>query len=207
MNRRPRDAQATRLEILDAAEALFAEQGFGSTSLAQIARRSGTHKSLILHHFVSKNGLWQAVKQRRFDGFVEEQKDLFSREPVSLGEISKATAAYFRLLRDDPVLVQLLTRAQLERDLSCSQYDEGRLAPFVSRLRDAQEAGILRKDVPAAHLLLILVNAITQWFEARPVFAGWSELQAGDPDAVFLQSLQTVFLEGALQQDRAEQTP
>lgn len=207
MNRRPRDAQATQQHILDAAEALFASQGFGSTSLAQIALRSGTHKSLILHHFGSKDELWQTVKQRRFDSFVDEQQDLFSREPVSLGEIRGATEAYFHLLRDDPVLVQLLTRAQLERDLRCSQYDEQRLAPFVSRLRDAQEAGILRADVPPAHLLLILVNAITQWFEARAVFAGWSELQGSDPDAVFLRSLQTIFLEGALRIDRAERDP
>jgi hypothetical protein len=33
MVRRPRDAEATRLEILDASEGLFAEQGYGSTFL------------------------------------------------------------------------------------------------------------------------------------------------------------------------------
>lgn len=200
MNRRPRDAQATRLEILDAAEALFASKGFGSTSLAQIAQRSRTHKSLILHHFGSKDGLWQAVKERRFASFVDEQSTLFHRGRVSLEEIRSVAAAYFCLLRDDPVLVQLLTRAELEQDLSCSQYDEKRLAPFVARLRDAQQAGILRQDVPPSHLLLILINVITQWFEARAVFRGWSELQGQDPDAAFLHSLETVFLEGALAQ-------
>ena len=198
MGRRPRDAQATRLEILDAAEALFARRGFGSTSLAQIAERSSTHKSLIVHHFGSKNGLWQAVKERRFASFVAEQSTLFHRGRVSLQEIRTVAAAYFRLLQDDPVLVQLLTRAALEQDISCSQYDEKRLAPFVARLRDAQHAGILRSDVPPAHLLLILINVITQWFEARAVFGGWSELQGQEADAAFLHSLQTVFLEGAL---------
>jgi TetR/AcrR family transcriptional regulator len=198
MGRRPRDAQATRLEILDAAEALFARKGFGSTSLAQIAERSGTHKSLIVHHFGSKNELWQAVKERRFASFVDEQSTLFHRGRVSLEEIRSVAAAYFQLLRDDPVLVQLLTRAELEQDLSCSQYDEKRLAPFVARMRDAQAAGILRGDVPPSHLLLILINVITQWFEARAVFGGWSELQGHDADTTFLRSLETVFLEGAL---------
>lgn len=197
MNRRPRDAQATRQDILDVAERLFAARGFGSTSLAQIARESGTHKSLILHHFGSKDGLWQVVKERRFAGFVAEQKELFGRGPVTLEEIADVAAAYFRLLRDDPVLVQLLTRAELEQDLSCSQYDESRLAPFVARLRDAQQAGYLRSDLPAAHLLLILINSITQWFEARAVFSSWSELRGADADAAFLASLQTVFLDGA----------
>lgn len=207
MGRRPRDAQATRLEILDAAEALFASQGFGSTSLAQIARSSGTHKSLIVHHFGSKDGLWQAVKDRRFASFVDEQSMLFRRGPVSLEEIRSVIAAYFRLLRDDPVLVQLLTRAGLEQDLSCSQYDEKRLAPFVARLRDAQQAGILRGDVPPSHLLLILINVITQWFEARAVFSGWSELRGADADSAFLRSLETVFLAGALAADLRPAVP
>ena len=196
--RRPRDAEATRQEILDAAESLFASQGFGSTSLAQIARRSGTHKSLILHHFSSKESLWQIVKDRRFSSFVEEQRAFFGQDTVSLEEVRDATRAYFELLRGDPVLVQLLTRAELEHDLSCSQYDEKRLAPFVERLRDAQRAGLLRSDVPPAHLLLILINVITQWFEARAVFRDWSELAGDDPDTSFLSSLERVFFEGAL---------
>lgn len=196
--RRPRDAEATQAQILDAAEELFAAQGFGSTSLAMIAKASQTHKSLILHHFQSKDNLWQAVKDRRFAGFVNEQKEFFGSTRVTLAEIRKTTRAYFDLLKNDPVLVQLLTRAELEQDLSCSQYDEKRLAPFVMRMRDAQQAGILRSDIPPAHLLLIMVNVITQWFEARAVFAGWSELGGSDPDESFLESFQKLFFEGAL---------
>jgi len=196
-SRRPRDAEATRSQILEAAETLFAAQGYGSTSLAQIAARSHCHKSLILHHFVSKDGLWQVVKERRFSHFVDERRALFSKEEVSLEEIRNSVRAYFELLRNDPVLVQLLTRAELEQDLSCSQYDEKRLQPFVARMRDAQDAGLLRRDVPAAHLLLIVTNVITQWFEARAMFAGWSELEGEDPDSLFLESVEKVFFDGA----------
>lgn len=197
VKRRPRDAEATRLQILDAAEGLFATRGFGSTSLAQIAAKSNSHKSLILHHFGSKDGLWQVVKERRFSHFVEERKSLFSKAEVSLDEIRNSVRAYFELLRNDPVLVQLLTRAELEQDLSCSQYDEKRLAPFVERMRDAQNSGLLRPDVSPAHLLLIVTNVITQWFEARAMFAGWSELEGDDPDMAFLESVEKVFFEGA----------
>jgi TetR/AcrR family transcriptional regulator len=198
MARRPRDAEATRLEILDAAESLFVENGFGSTSLARIAAASKAHKSLIMHHFESKEGLWQAVKERRFAQFTTEQTALFGQTEVSIEQLMKTTEAYFQLLENDPVLVQLLSRAQLEQDLGCSQYDEARLAPFVARLRAAQEAGLLRSDVPPAHLLLIVINAITQWFEAKAMFCSWSELAADDMDQAFLKSFHKVFLEGAI---------
>ena len=197
MNRRPRDPEATRRDILDAAEALFAMQGYGSTSLAQIARDSNTHKSLILHHFDSKDGLWQEVKARRFAPFVEGQQSLFSQGQVSLEEIRDTTRAYFELLKDNPVLVQLLTRAELEQDLSCSQYDEERLATFVQRMRDAQASGLLRQDIPPSHLLLFLINVITQWFEARAMFCDWSELKSDNADEAFLDSVLKLFMDGA----------
>jgi len=197
MARRPRDAEATRLQILNAAESLFAQHGFGSTSLARIAVASKTHKSLILHHFESKEGLWQSVKDRRFAQFTGEQTAIFSQAEVSADEIRRTTEAYFRLLENDPVLVQLLTRAELEQDIGCSQYDEERLAPFVNRMRLAQQAGLLRKDVPPAHLLLIIINAITQWFEARAMFCSWSELASDNMDTAFLESFHKVFMEGA----------
>ena len=67
----------------------------------------------------------------------------------------------------------------------------------VQRMRDAQDSGLLRQDIPPAHLLLIITNAITQWFEARAMFEGWSELQGADPDSAFLDSVDKVFFEGA----------
>jgi hypothetical protein len=64
-------------------------------------------------------------------------------------------------------------------------------------MRAAQEAGILRRDVPPSHLLLIIINCITQWFEARAIFSSWGELAAENMDEAFLQSFHKVFLDGA----------
>jgi hypothetical protein len=66
-------------------------------------------------------------------------------------------------------------------------------------MRDAQDAGLLRNDVPPAHLLLIITNAITQWFEARAMFSTWSELAADNMDAAYLESFLKVFLQGAVE--------
>ena len=198
MSRRPRDAEATQKAILDAAESLFVDKGYGSTSLSQIGRSCGCSNSLILHHFKSKEGLWDAVKDRAFSGFVEERSNIFGTTPVSLEDMRDTTSAYFGLLQREPDLVQLLIRTELERDLSFNLLHQQQLAPFVARMREAQQAGLLRADVPAAHLLLIVINVITRWFEARHMFEGWEELDNGDLDDRFLDSVIRVFFEGAL---------
>ncbi|MDX1379735.1 MAG: TetR/AcrR family transcriptional regulator [Xanthomonadales bacterium] len=197
MPRRARDADATRHAILEAAQALFVERGFGSTSLAQIGARCNCTNSLILHHFDSKEQLWSAVKDRCFQEFLEEQRSLFAQDEVSLESLRETARAYFRLLQRNPQVVQLLVRAELERDLGCNRYDEERLAPFVEQMQRAQTAGLLRDDVPAAHLLLMMIHCITQWFESRHMFRDWSELQGEGVDDAYLDSLLKVFFEGA----------
>ena len=198
MTRRPRDAEATRKAILDVAEQLFVKEGFGSTSMARIAKTCGCANSLIVHHFGSKEELWNQVKERAFAGFVEENQRIFSDQPVSVTGMRETTHAFFRLLKDSPQLVQLLQRVEMERDPNRSRMNTRQLEPFVARMREAQQAGILRDDVPAAYLLLILINALTRWFEARHLFGKWEALGDGDTDRQFLDSVYKVFLEGAL---------
>jgi AcrR family transcriptional regulator len=198
MARRPRDAAATRKNILDKAGELFVNQGFGSTSLAEISKACNCANSLIVHHFQSKVGLWNAVKDRAFEGFVEDQKKIFSDKPVGVQGLRDTAAAYFSFLQNNPSLVQLMLRAELERDLSMNQISMEQLTPFVARMSEAQQAGILRDDIPAAHLLLIVINVITRWFEARHIFEDWGELGSGDHDEAFLESVSKVVFEGAL---------
>lgn len=66
---RTRDAEASRLKILIAAEKLFAERGYLGVTLDDIARRSGTKRSLILYHFKSKFSLWKMASERAADAF------------------------------------------------------------------------------------------------------------------------------------------
>ncbi|MEO1366506.1 MAG: TetR/AcrR family transcriptional regulator, partial [Acidobacteriota bacterium] len=71
---RRRDPKATRKALLDAAEELFTFQGPSATSLTQVAKKAGVTKSLIHHHFGSKEELWEEVQQRYFSEYFEAQK-------------------------------------------------------------------------------------------------------------------------------------
>ncbi len=59
-------AVPTRVRILDAAEAVFAEQGFDRARLADVAERVGIRRPSLLYHFASKDALYEAVVQRAF---------------------------------------------------------------------------------------------------------------------------------------------
>jgi AcrR family transcriptional regulator len=59
-------AVPTRVRILDAAEAVFAQVGFDAARLADVAADVGIRRPSLLYHFGSKETLYAAVVQRAF---------------------------------------------------------------------------------------------------------------------------------------------
>lgn len=64
---------STRDIILDAAEHLFAQQGHDNTSMRQITATANVNLSAVNYHFGSKDGLVQAVFQRRLAALNQER--------------------------------------------------------------------------------------------------------------------------------------
>ncbi len=64
--RRPRPAIRKENEraLLEAAEQIFAEQGYSGATTAAIARRAGVPKANLHYYFATKEGLYRAVVER-----------------------------------------------------------------------------------------------------------------------------------------------
>ena len=66
-----RDAEATKQEILDAAEEEFAFHGLSGARTEAIAKSAGVAPRMIYYYFQSKEGLYQAVLERPATQFQE----------------------------------------------------------------------------------------------------------------------------------------
>jgi AcrR family transcriptional regulator len=69
--------------ILDAAEHVFALQGYGGASMRQIAEEAGVAQALLHYHFKTKDKLYEAIFARRatvINGFRESALDDLFRE-------------------------------------------------------------------------------------------------------------------------------
>nr|WP_225886721.1 TetR/AcrR family transcriptional regulator [Leptolyngbya sp. PCC 6406] len=74
--RQTRDAEATRAEILAAAEEEFARFGFAGAKTDAIAARTGVTKAMIYYYFSSKDELYKAVLERPAADFANAFKGL-----------------------------------------------------------------------------------------------------------------------------------
>ena len=77
-------SQRKRLDILNAAETLFFQQGFEHTSMDQVASLAGVSKRTVYNHFENKDVLFQVILVFMFEKVRKDNAVLFnSDKPVN----------------------------------------------------------------------------------------------------------------------------
>lgn len=161
-----RDANRSRTAILDAAERLFADQGYDATSLSEVGAAAGVSRATPGYFFGSKSDLYQAVLDRSFAEVREAVREGRARALASAQSpetiLAGAVSDYFDFLAARPNFIRLIEREAL---------NGGRLPEGVSHLSAGQEAlaaisaELGLDDSPsgdAAQLLLSIISLC--WF-------------------------------------------
>jgi TetR/AcrR family transcriptional regulator len=191
-----RDPDLTRERILDAAYKLFVSKGFAAVSMRDLARESGVTKSLIHHHFGSKEALWELVKEQAIAAYAEGQvAQLKAAEAPDAELLRDSIARYFHFLEQNPEVVRLFAWTHLDADQNCGQLDAELVRLGAERVRQAQASGLLRADVNPTHVVTMFVNGCTHWFQARAHHAQWPGVGS---DAEFLEDFLKIVMEGLL---------
>jgi AcrR family transcriptional regulator len=98
---RDRRLEHTRSLLLDAAEEVFAEKGFTTATLDDIAHAAGYTKGAIYKHFTAKEDLFLAVSdrywRRYFDNFAEV---MVTARQIGARELDEVAERWRQLSRD-----------------------------------------------------------------------------------------------------------
>jgi AcrR family transcriptional regulator len=142
----------TKDRILDAAEKLFADQGFTATSLRAITTEAGVNLAAVNYHFGSKDGLMEAVFERRLAPLNQERISLLdaleaSDENPPLEKILEAfVGPPLRLHRDTdrggPVFMRLLGRTLTEPSQAFHEIFVRQFAEIAARFTPALERAL-----------------------------------------------------------------
>lgn len=200
-NRQQRDPEATKAALIEAAEALFMEKGFGNTSLSEIAQRAGITKSLIHHYFGSKEGMFSEVKTRRFMQYTSQQTDMLKKTKPSAELLRASVIFYFDFLRRNPQIVRILAWMFLEQSQDeCFKKDRELIQLGIEKVRQTQEAGQLRSDIDPRFLVFIFIGLCQHWFQDRGHFVESFGIEGlpDDLDEAYLSAMTKIFFEGIL---------
>lgn len=189
-----------KIDLLRAAEAVFAERGLSGARVEDITTRAGVSKGAFYLHFKSKEDCFQQIVEgfiARLAGCVEPPEDLLASGLSAAGEILA------RILAHDVAVMEFCwqNRSILRMMLAGGGgapysylIDEfaGRMAGRIELwLRQGVEAGLYRPDLDPAIAAALLSGAYDRLLrvliqqERRPDLAAW----CGQAQKIFIEGM------------------
>jgi len=164
---------AGRERLLASAQRLFAERGYASVSIQQIAVDAGLCKATVFHHFPTKESLYlEVVRTACLDtqSLLHEAKN--SSNP--LDALRTFAAAHLQHIFAHDELMRLISRELINGD-----QDQGRamaeqvfgehFSRLVSLIRACQASGDIRPDVIPAEAAIAIVGLNLHLFQSWPI--------------------------------------
>lgn len=143
-------AESTRLLILDAAAAVFAESGYGNAKLADVVARAGVSRGTFHYHFPTKESLATALIEYCETAMVQRGLSAASESASALENLIRSSFAQVNMARHDAkIAVGLYLALAMDQVSENTQRD---VAPrwtsmFETTFEAAVAAGDLSSDV------------------------------------------------------------
>jgi AcrR family transcriptional regulator len=183
--RKQREKERRKTEILDSAERLFIENGYDGTSVDDIAKTTELSKGTIFLYFGSKDALFMSVVLRgirKLNGMIV---DAVAKQKTELGKLRSIGEAVLRYSTEYPDNLSLMKQFRSGRfEIGAHPTDDAkeimRLSAendrlVVDTIRSGIEKGEIRSDVDPVELALLLrfVTGGIMNMES----AGWDQLE------------------------------
>lgn len=163
----------TRDQILDAAERLFAAQGFPRTTIKQIAGAAAVNSALLYYYYGDKDRLYRAVLQRRVAGLVEHTTRSLDRRGSPAERLRGLLEAQGEVLAGHPHLPKLLLRELADHDAAHAVEQVRLVATTTFRrlcdlIREGQADGSFRRDLDPRFAAVSVIAQLAYFHLARP---------------------------------------
>lgn len=169
VRRRQSRSIETRSKILEAALTEFADKGFEGASTRAIAERADVRHALLIYHFQTKRGIWEAVMTEILTFF----RETFDRRLAGLDGVDDVTklqllhADFIRMSAARPELHWLMSHEAGEGgeriDWIADNLLDENFTPFTGLIRSAQAQGRYVAGDPI-HLHYVFLGAAARIF-------------------------------------------
>jgi len=155
-------------QLLELAEALFAERGYAGASMDELARRAGVTKPVVYELFGSKDGVFGACVERSIEGLAADISAAVRAETDPEARLRAGGLAFIRFAAGNRVAWDLMSMggrfAEQARAVRSSQAELIRelMAEMAAEGTDERELEI------AAHAVNAAYEGVAHWMWEHP---------------------------------------
>ncbi len=168
-----RKGDRTALQILDAAEDLFAECGFSGTTLRDVATRVGIQIPSLYNHFESKEGLYAAVLERGLEPVINVLANLVAESSQQRPDARPVVQSIMAVLDARPHLPRLLLHETLAGGQRLTPVLRSAIGPIFENAQKVTETatqGTRWRSDQVPQLVLALYHVVLGYYAIAPLY-------------------------------------
>ena len=182
-----RDAERTRLRILAAAEAEFADKGLAGGRIDRIARQSGANKRMIYYYFRNKDDVYLAVLERAYAAMRTSEEELDLDRVAPLAAVRRLVEFKFDYFVAHPATISLLNgenlagAAHLKRSTRLREMHVSLVRRLGTILDRGASDGTLRDGIDPLQLYISISGLSYFFFSNSPTLSTVFECDLASP--------------------------
>ncbi len=179
--------EATRRRILDAAEAVFGEQGFYEASVSEITRRAGVAQGTFYIYFPSKRAIFVELIDDMGKRIRATMRVAAESAPDRLEAERQGFAAFFAFVAEHRLIYRIIQEAERVAPEAALEYYRRISHGYERALTAAMEAGTIRPLHPEAiaYALMGIGHFLALRWLIWPPDGSTAEAAPGLPQEIF----------------------
>lgn len=173
-----------QVQIMEAAEKLFAAKGFNGTSVRDISEAAGVNLAMVSYYFGSKEKLFEAMFAHRSESFKLQLETMIQNKELDpMQKIEQLIDQYILKLTNQQCFHRIMVREQMvdNNSLITDRIHtlKTRNQALISELiKEGQSKGVFKKDIDVPLMMMSMIGTVSQLVTTQHYYKEINGLQS-----------------------------
>jgi AcrR family transcriptional regulator len=189
-----------QIEIIHAAEKLFALDGFDGTSVRSIAAKAHVNVAMISYYFGSKERLLESIVLYRINGLRLQLENLVTEDLSPIEKMNKIVDYYIQQMMSNMRIYKIIQNeiSNKKRDFKLNAFEEVKkdnlkLIKFV--ITEGQMQGLFKQDVHSELITPMIIGTMLYFDLNKSFYKDVLTIQSEDDYEKYINSNLTLNLQ------------
>ncbi|MES1221765.1 MAG: TetR family transcriptional regulator, partial [Bacteroidota bacterium] len=173
-----------QVQIMEAAEELFAEKGFDGTSVRDISDKAGVNLAMISYYFGSKEKLLESLFTFRSETSVMKVESLLQdKASTPLQKMNHLIDYYIDKFQNQTCFHKIMSREQVHNHRNSvteliQQFKKRNQAMVQQLIHEGQKKGEFKKNIDIPIMMATLVGTVSHLITTQHYYREMNNLQS-----------------------------